>query len=438
MKPRGILALEELDESRVDAPVEQEVREEELVADAPETEAVAEVEETHDGVIEATDASEEATETADTIEEVRDNVAEAIETEGGVSEPEARALDVAVEHMLVRLGAPRKTAKVFPAMEGFKDKATRAQSSKIALEAMDGKIKKIWEAIVAQIMKIYEAIVAFVRSLLSAGKLLEMRAARMIKAAAAKKDHKPTEISVGRWGQGVLVDGKFPNGAELVKGIQGLAGDKYINHNYGHSVSEANKIVVKMLELVGKPDAKDELHKLMAELDTSIGLDVPQSYALPMGGATLVVEKKIEDGNIVSASVKISAGDAKAPEKAEGMSAEEVGKVAQAVQADLKKFSGYEKEAGDMAAALKGLVAQVKSKVGKASDEQKDANATVQAVARVVSAEKSLIASMSTKLRAYNLQSLKAALDFGAASLSGSSKPEKAKEGAAPATAAAA
>jgi hypothetical protein len=448
---KGILAMEDLGEERVeDAAVvegegaeggeggggEEVIVEGEVNATAPEAEAMAEVESAEAEVIETDEAVGEAEATAEVVDEVREHVEEAVETEGGVSEPEARALDVAVEHMLVTLGVARSKAKVFPAMEGFKQKETRVQATKVALESISGKLQALWKAIIANIQRVFEICAAFVKALINGSKQVELRAKLVMKMAAKKKGAAPGEVSTKGWGSMVSVGGKIPDGKAAVAAITALGQDSYINYDYGSAASKANATIVKMLDQIGKEGSLEAVAALMDELEKETGLSKTggdEAHALPMGGASIKISPKRTDGHLTSVEVALTADKVEVPEKVEGLSPEDANQVAQSVLNNLKKFAAYEKQSGDIAAAMKSLTAKMSSMVGKVNDAQKNTDKEVQTVAKAVSALKSMLARASTLLRSYDLKSCQAALKYAGASVSaaGAKAAAAAKEGAA-------
>jgi hypothetical protein len=445
---KGILAMEELDEARVDAPGDDaaakngdvEPTEAELTGDAPEAEAMTEVATAETDVIDTADSVDTAADTADAVEEVRDNVEEAIETEGGVSEPEARALDVAVEQMLVMLGAPREKAKVFPAMEGFKDKATRVQSTRVALEGLSEKLQTIWKAIIANIQKVWESVVAFVKAMVNGTKFVEARAQLVIKMAAKKKGGKAGEISTKGWGAMLTRGGGLADAKDILKGVEELSTNDTIGYDYGKAATEANSVIVAILDTIGTEggDAKaKELHdKLLKDLSLGSTGD-GEEYDLPFGGTKIVAAyKKAEGGRLIGVEVSLKAGEVSVDEKAPGCSPEEAAAIAQAVLKNVAKFAAYEKQAGDIAAAMKSVTSKMSAKISSIKGEDKDVGKEVRELAQTVNAVKNLVARASTLVRGYDLKCCHAALKFAGASVASVGKEAKAeKTEAAPAAA---
>lgn len=442
MKHRGVLAMEEAELEAQEAAaaaepiVDAEVAADEHVAEgtAAETEAVAEVEAAQAEVVETDAALDQAGETAEVIEEVRDNVAEAAETEGGMSEPEARAIEVAVEHMLVHLGASKEKAKTFPAMEGFKNKATRLEATRVALEGLGEKIKALWQAIINNVQKVWDMVVAFVKALLNGTKFVEARANIIKKMASRKKDAKAGSVKVGKWGSKIVVGGKIPNAAELVKGVQALSKHPAINFEYGAAATEANAAISAMLDQVGKAGGDDKAAELFMKFQATI-MAKKASPKLPLGDAEYVFDaKQGEDGVVTSVDCSIKAADVKLPESVEGMSPADAIKVADAVIANLGKFGAYEKQSGDIGVAMKNMMSKMKAVASRGKEG--DSDAEIRKIAKAVMVTKTSLGKASTILRGYDLQACKAALDYAGASVSAAGKEAK-KEAKEPAKAAA-
>ena len=117
------------------------------------------------------------TETADALSEIQNHI-EATEADGGMSEPAARALEIAVECLMRQVGST-KTKKTFPAMEGFADSKTRLANTKLAMEGLGEFLQKIWKAIVAAVRKAIEWIRDFFVALFNGAKSLKKRAEQL-------------------------------------------------------------------------------------------------------------------------------------------------------------------------------------------------------------------------------------------------------------------
>ena len=156
---KGIMALEELVEVTHAEPVEVvAVTDESSVENthAKLQQSVMEAETANADITKAVEVSSALTEMSNEVENTLGD--------GGMSEPQARALEVAIEQMRSSLGAPR-TKTIFPAMEGFADTKTRQAKTEIALEGIREFASKIWEAIKAAIQKAIAWVMDFVHNL---------------------------------------------------------------------------------------------------------------------------------------------------------------------------------------------------------------------------------------------------------------------------------
>lgn len=202
---RGVMSLENLDEEPIMAA--PEVTD---FVEAPEQEML-EAETATAEVVRAEDDIGEAADTAQTLETMADRVEESI-PEGGMSAPEAEAIEVAVEHMLQRCGY-KKGASKMPALENFKSKEKSIAATKVAVESLREKAGALWKAIVDAIQRAIE----WIKKLLDfTGRAAAKTVARaeQLKAAAAKSE-KPSDAKIK--GEKLLVEGyKYLEGAELV------------------------------------------------------------------------------------------------------------------------------------------------------------------------------------------------------------------------------
>ena len=438
MRKKGILAMED-DEIRGDGiVVDEPVAESDLTGTTDEAEAVAEVEEVGDTVVAESEEADEAVAVIDDIDEVRENVEAAVETEGGVSEGEARGLDLAVEGMLNKLGVHGPRARVFygtkerkPGLEEFKTPEARLQFNKLALEAIGETVKKAWAALLTKLEGIYDAVVAFIKALLNGTKQLEIRANLLKKQAIAKKGGTTAEsVSTKKFGSYLADGSKVVTGAQLVSAINGLGKDAAINFDYGSAATKANAAIVGLLDAQGKPDAAELIKKSTSDFSDVMNADAAsllggaKEHDLPLGNAKLVTSGGGEDGSLPTVTLKSAGGTVE--ETAPGLSSEEAVAVVDAVLANLKKFAAYESQSGKISASLKQLTSRVKTAMSKQSKEEADSVAAARAAVREIAAAKGLYVHTQTLVRSYDLKTSKAALDYVAASLSGAGKPAKA------------
>ena len=448
---RGIMALEELEEGG-------EVAQAEVTdfVEAPENDladaAVAEGE-----VAAIDDSVEEAADTAETLEAVHDEMGKSLE-EGGMSEPEARALEVAVEHLCARVGFP-KSRKTFPAMEGFANKTSRIQATKIAMEEVAERAKKLWDTIIAALKRAWEWVKNFFKSLLDATIGLKARAEKLEKVAAATKGgHGPTGKKINSSGFALLtVDGKLQEHEALVSAYAKHTSDAFITADRAGLVAKLKPHIEKSMDAIAAKDedalvtiAEDMLELTGPTLGTPgtapQGVSVPEGgqayvHSLVFGGATYVAIAGESKG---ITKVQIVYGDkATVPEQVEACETSTAGKLAGAVAKHMDTFKNSPTKIGEAINSMNSMVAGLRNqalanKTTKAIKEGKSPGEAMGDKSKIVASSvrglNCAVTQASAVLKGYDVKIAKAVLDYAGASLSGL-KQEKA---AAPAKEAAA
>lgn len=144
--------------------------EEEVVDAVPEvtTDDIVEAQEVTEEVAaagaeveEVQEAIEEGVADAETLETVADTLEETVE-DGGADPATAQMAEVAVESIYRRLGIE---AKAMPALEAFNDKEQRITATKLAVEGIREKAKKIWDTIVAFFKNLFQKVSEWFKSL---------------------------------------------------------------------------------------------------------------------------------------------------------------------------------------------------------------------------------------------------------------------------------
>jgi hypothetical protein len=131
----------------------------------------------------------------DTLTNVQDAMGESIE-EGGLTENEIAVIMPAVEGILTRLSFDVKKNKIFPSMESFSNKETRAHATKVAMEEIGEAVSKVLSAIKAGFQKAIDWVKSFLSSMFSASKKLGERAAALLKSALYVKGSKTEQVKV--------------------------------------------------------------------------------------------------------------------------------------------------------------------------------------------------------------------------------------------------
>ena len=413
---KGIMALENLDE-----PVEAEITD---FVDAPEND-LADAAESESALSEVNDGIEEAAETGETLEGIHEAMGESLES-GGMPEPEARALEVAVEHMCARVGFSKRR-KVFPAMEGFKEKGSdRIRSTKLAMEEIGAKIKAIGEAIIKAFWTVVDHIKTFFKSLVDGAIGLKKRAEALeAKAKATKSGHGPDgkKVSTSGFGNLLSVDGKFPEGSTLVAAYQKHITDAFVTADRSGVIAKATPIIDTMI----KEDKLDEeeIDKLNQVVESSFtGMektskegtdDNVMGYKLTFGGAEFILIKS-ETGPKVA--IRTVGDKPEVSDKAEALVSTDAAKLAGMVAKHLGTYAGSASKIGE---SINKLAAQItKIKDGKA----KDVN-SVKAIGIAVRSLNQAVNQSAVILKSYDVKVAKAALNYVGASLGGL-KQEKA------------
>ncbi len=417
------------------------------------TEAATEVAEVEENIT-------EAVETADTLEDMAEAITETVE-EGGVSEPEAEALRIAVEHMCVRIGFP-KSVKVFPAMEGFKDKTTRVSNTKIALEEIGAKVKQIWEQIVAVFKKAVEWVIKFYKHATDLAAGLAARAEKLGALAAAKagKGVKEgatvkTTGAIGGFGKVLQSGGKVAEGSAFVKDFEA----------YVKSSDEINKAQAK-LTLEGQKSLNDMMAAITNEgfegkvadavktfNEGAVGKAASGAAGKDLGGEGLAVHAaplafgdRAFYSTVVSDSGKAAElvgkikfqvgpvdGAKDLDEKQETvapMSPEDVVAVTGLVKSHMDTYKDFGAEVKAVEEALASIEKAMKETV-KADDKDGKAGANSGVATKVARAYISAATSGASSLRKYDITVCKGALDYSAASLKAIEAPAAKEEPAA-------
>ncbi len=126
--------------------------------------AVSEVSDVNDSVTEMSDGADSASADMETLETIHDKMEESVERGEGLSPDAAEIAEVAIESICDRLGI-NYSRRVIPATESFGSKNSRVTSTRVAMEATQGIISKIWEAIKRAIAWVKEKVNKFLAEL---------------------------------------------------------------------------------------------------------------------------------------------------------------------------------------------------------------------------------------------------------------------------------
>ena len=168
----------------------------------------------HEEIAELDDLAEEGVATCRTLQGITDAVEETLQTpEGGLSEPVATALSVAVEAFTKDLGfAP----KVFPNLHHFSRPELRAGATQMVMEDLKQTIARIGDTIVAVLQKILDALRAIVKAMLGAFKDTTNRARQIKQMAAEMTWGGDVDLAPPAFAKALFVKGALPDGGNLV------------------------------------------------------------------------------------------------------------------------------------------------------------------------------------------------------------------------------
>lgn len=191
---------------------------------------------------EAIETSEDA---ANGLENVQEFVEQKQEENGGLTEGEAQAVQVATEALLSRFGGAVKVN--MPTMEAFGAANGRAKSTQYTLESIGEKVKEIWEAIKKWVKKWWEKMQDWFNKHFSvAGRMVKQ--AKALREKLNKKFGTPEDTtwdltgSERKW----LVSDAAKDEAD-VNGLKALSGTLYKDDSV-KALKESNKTLIQSIK----------------------------------------------------------------------------------------------------------------------------------------------------------------------------------------------
>lgn len=427
---KGIMALEGLEEVSTGSDVD--------FADAPENDMLDMNESA--GELEKLDADiDEAASTAETLDTMADSLKTSAEN-GGMGEDEARAIEVAVEHMLSRVGFPKSRARVMPSMEAFGSKSSKVRATMEAFETVKKYGKQLWDGIIKALETAKNWIVNFFNSMLDGCIKYSGRAAAMIKAAEAKKGSAPKEgagkIDATSIAKVLNIKGIMPNGSNFAKEYKSFAansGGKSVTNDVANA-EKLSKIVNELIVDIANDEnfnlAKKNLttamvgmapgtEKVSKDIDKAGGERLFEAARL-FGQVSIFTLINPEQGEIKT-YVGPTTGASTSPDKADAMDAltpEEVIEIATAAKTQMDSYAALkgalksiEKVQDETVAACKKASAADK---GDTKDTSKKNAAVAATAARCIV---SLTTNAMAAKRSTDINITKAALDYCGMSL---------------------
>lgn len=430
MSRKGIFALEEMTEEdgtlASGAQGGAEAAEAVVIDEAAGAEDLAQADEHFDAAAEIEEAANEATATVDTLGEIHKEVGNSL-AEGGMSEPEARALEIAVEHMCAAIGMPKTAKKPFPAMEGFADKTTRISNTKYAMEGLADKAKdigqRIWKAIVAAL----EYAKKFFASLFNATEGLKKKADQIVeaskKAGNVLVEQKDVPSVSGNFLKLLTVDGSYQVGTALVAAYKKHTEQPIIKEDRMALIREIAPIMEKALSEKDAATADATVEKAMDEIirgsKVTVGAEADeheeplvfagQSFYQKFGDSTTTV-------SLGDSSSKKEVGEMK---EAPALTPKVIQDLAGAVSDHMEAYKPLGKDVSTLSGELNAILQKVKAAMS--------GNGTVSnAIYSQIQTLNNVTVVASKLLRSYDVKVSSAILEYCVKSLKAIPKPEKA------------
>jgi phiKZ-like phage internal head proteins len=222
---------------------------------------------------------EEAATTADVLTDMVETAENSL-PEGGLDPAGAEVLTAAVEHLCAKLGFSQRKLRVF-ASEGFSDKSTRVQSTKLAIEGITDRVKDIWKSIV----NAFKSAVAWVKEFFAKyfttlGRLKERAVGLKATVESLKQNSKeaPKDAAVesDSVAKALHVGGKVPDGATITKLYNSFA-----TSNFATDIDAIVEAGLKACEDTLKSGGKNNKYQKAAIKGKKIAL--PEGQELPQG-----------------------------------------------------------------------------------------------------------------------------------------------------------
>lgn len=382
------------------------------------------------------DSISEAEATEETLDNIGDAVEESIE-EGGLSEPAARAVEIAVEHLRTQVGFP-KGRKFMPALEGFNDSKSRVATTKLALEGIRDTAKKVGTAIINAFNQAVEWITKFFEHLLDGAKGLAARAEALAAKAGSvqgKQAGAGVNVSASGFGKVLAVNGSFVEGTAFVsKFSEALKQTDELGKSQMELAKQGQMQMAKVFSAKTMPEinsAAENALKTMAQF--AIGQKTSnKQFAKP--GMQALEEVLVFGGqSFYSSTPDVATGDqhqgaplvytvAPATNGKEvgdigevaPLSAKDIVTIAKAAAEHLKRYEGFKDQLNAVKKANAEAQASAKTAGGEAVADSWIKSALANAVVR------SYIKAMTggaQKLRSYDLSIIKASLGYAGSSL---------------------
>ncbi len=251
---------------------------------------------------EAIETSEDA---ANGLENVQEFVEQKQEENGGLTEGEAQAVQVATEALLSRFGGAVKVN--MPTMEAFGAANGRAKSTQYTLESIGEKVKEIWEAIKKWVKKWWEKMQDWFNKHFSvAGRMVKQ--AKALREKLNKKFGTPEEAEwdlTGSERKWLVVDANADTAN--TDGLKTLSGTIFKDDSV-KALKASNKALLQSVKTLSDASdegaVKTEIDKLatagkIGNINATQYSELIKSKTIPLGSPSLGAVTKTAEANVV-------------------------------------------------------------------------------------------------------------------------------------------
>ena len=413
---------------------------------------IIEMDEANNNIQGLDDGMDEAEETADTLDKMGESLGEAAE-DGGISEPAAEAVRVAVEHLCARIGMPAGS-RVMPSMESFGDRSSRVTATMEAMDGIKARAKSIWEAIVKVFNQAIDWVKDFFRKLTDGSLKLKKRAEKIISEAGklgSKTIKADAKIQAGGFAKQLCVGTTVPAAGEFSKRFGEYVNSQKAVNGVMRGLSEKGKTAIGelMASVTKDEDLKAKVISTAKVISAASAGDTSSNTELAMDGMKLT-EWKFRFGNKsfyarVPEASEVDKADANIgdllkntkftvaanseakeekdlPKEIAPLEKEQIKSVASDIKSHMDTYKDFSKD-------IKALE-DSRDSVRKGMDRVKNAfGENDRTAARLAKTYVSALTAGASSLRSYDIKTCKAALDYCAASLKSAGAPESKKEG---------
>lgn len=420
---------------------EEQAQEQEVVEQQTELDVVGQ--QAEDAIAEATqeqveiDQTQQAIdETEEVIQEVEEErkVLECTQVQGGAEPVAMEALQRAVKRFEKRTGVACSVGAL--GLESFSSKATRMQSTNIAMEAAVDYIKKLIKMLMDAIAAVWEKVKAFFEKIMVGAERLAKRAKQVeaaAKAAQGKTAAADAKVSTGSVLAFARKDDKVVDGKEFVQQFVAQTADGFAARKM---LEEAVSDLIKgdkftaVIAQAKVPDNKETLTEAV------LGLVGTNEDGKKEDGLVSQSSKSRLLGDYVATSVKlgkdatweqISAGYSKiksvitVAEDAKKDLAKEVAPLTtEEARAVAYRAAGHMSSYADMRTEQQAIDSELKKLLADAKKLEKEKDAPVdqlRVATGVIRARVNSVMQGMVALRSYDVNLTKAALDYAAASV---------------------